>query len=87
MPLYLKLDGERIAEASYQTYGCGPAIAAGSVLTEKLKGASRQEAFEWTESAINEALGGLPGNKRHCSGLAATVLERAMKQWPSSGVP
>jgi NifU-like protein involved in Fe-S cluster formation len=81
MLLYLKVEGERIAEASYQTYGCGPAIAAGSLLTEKLKGVSREAARALDEGAINEALGGLPGNKRHCSRLAATVLKNALEQW------
>lgn len=74
MVLYLRFEGERIAEASYQTYGCCAAIAAGSALTEKLTGESLLAAALWDEKAINEALGGLPMEKRHCSALAARAL-------------
>jgi len=81
MLLYLKLDGSRIKDASFQTYGCGPAIAAGSLLTEKLQGAHRDECRQWSENAINDALGGLPMEKRHCSALAAKALESALEQW------
>src|SRR5262249_42445867 len=74
MVLYLRLAGERIEQASYQTYGCGPAIAAGSVLTEGLRGLTSHEAMRWDEEAITAALGGLPVAKRHCSALAADAL-------------
>ena len=81
MLLFLKVEGEKIQEASYQTYGCGPAIAAGSLMTEKIKGATRTEASSWTEPKLNEALGGLPMEKRHCSALAAKVLANALESW------
>ena len=32
MVLYLKVEDGRIPSAKYQTYGCGPTIAAGSML-------------------------------------------------------
>lgn len=78
MVLYLKFEGERIARATYQTYGCCAAIAAGSVVTEKLVGLRRADAAAWDEKAINEALGGLPMEKRHCSALAARVVADAL---------
>ena len=81
MLLYLRLDGARVLEASYQTYGCCPAIAAGSLLVEQLADADLAEArARWTEPAINAALGGLPRHKRHCSRLAAEALEHAFTQ-------
>jgi NifU-like protein involved in Fe-S cluster formation len=82
MLLYLKIEDEKIKDASYQTYGCGPAIAAGSLLTEKVKGSTRSDSAVWTEPAINDALGGLPIEKRHCSALAAKALVNALEQWP-----
>jgi nitrogen fixation NifU-like protein len=80
MVLYLKLEGERIAEAATQTYGCCAAIAAASVLTEKVKGTTRSEAALIDEGTINDALGGLPMEKRHCSALAARVLGDALSK-------
>jgi nitrogen fixation NifU-like protein len=81
MLLYLRVEGEAIRDASYQTYGCGPAIAAGSVLTEKLYGVSCEEARLWNERDVNDALGGLPANKRHCSALAVSALKNALEAW------
>lgn len=80
MLLYLKVDGERIARASFQTYGCAPAIAAGSLVSERLTGTTLTDAATWDEPSINEALGGLPAGKRNCSAIAATALENALRQ-------
>jgi NifU-like protein involved in Fe-S cluster formation len=76
--LYLRLEGDRIADASFQTHGCAPSIAAGSLLCTELPGQRLADATaRWTEVAIHEALGGLPQHKRHCSALAAEALVRA----------
>ena len=82
MVLYLQLDdGERIARASFQTHGCAPSIAAGSWLTERLVGSTLADSKDLVEEKINEALGGLPMHKRHCSALAAAALEAARNAW------
>lgn len=44
MFLYLKLDGERIADVSFQCTCCGISMASASMLTEKVKGARVEEA-------------------------------------------
>ncbi len=82
MVLYLRLDDAgRVAEAAFQTHGCAPSIAAGSLLATVLPGEVPDDALvgRWTEVAIHEALGGLPDHKRHCSALAAGALERAVQ--------
>jgi nitrogen fixation NifU-like protein len=71
--------------ASFQTYGCCPAIAAGSLLVGELEGLPLSEAPAWTDSRINEALGGLPSHKRHCSRLAADALSDALRRLSSGG--
>lgn len=79
--LYLKLEGTKVLEASFQTNGCPPCIAAGSLLAAELPGADVCEAqAAWSEAAINAALGGLPEHKRHCSALAAEALTRASEE-------
>lgn len=78
--LYLRLDDDTITEAAFQTHGCPPSIAAGSLLTTNLPGATTAAAVgRWTEPAIDAALGGLPAHKRHCSALAAEALRRAVE--------
>lgn len=78
MVLYLRLDSDTILEAAFQTHGCAPSIAAGSLLATELPGGSLESAVRrWSEVAIREALGGLPPHKQHCSALAAVALSRA----------
>lgn len=81
MLLYMRHDGQRITETSFQTYGCAPAIAAGSLLAEQLVGQTKVQAQAWNEATINKALGGLPSHKRHCSRLAAEALADALSTW------
>lgn len=79
MVLYLKLGDTHVLDASFQTYGCGPCIAAGSVLTEGVKGSSIATARTWGEGEVLSALGGLPESKRHCAALAAEALRKALE--------
>ncbi len=67
------LDG-RVAEARFQTYGCGPSIAASSLVTELVQGWTVEELAELRPAAVEAALGGLPDDRRH----AATVVVEAL---------
>src|SRR5690606_26047515 len=80
--LYLKVAdaGDRITAASFQTYGCAPAIASGSLLAERLPGLTLAEAAAWDADAIETALGGFPPHKRGCAILAAEALVQALAQ-------
>ena len=76
--IHLRLDGTHIAEARFQTFGCGPAIAACSLLTEWVTGKSIGEAQQLSASQLLSMLGGLPEDKLFCADLAVTALERAL---------
>jgi nitrogen fixation protein NifU and related proteins len=76
--VYLQVRGQRIERASFQSFGCGAAIAAGSVLTEIVHGQTVGQCRALTESDIDSALGGLPANKRFCAALAILALSRAL---------
>lgn len=77
--LYLEVQAGQVLQARFRTFGCAASIAAGSMLTELLAGASLTEAQEFTSEAVNTALGGLPPLKIHGSVLAADALRAALE--------
>lgn len=86
MVLYLRLDGARITDACFQTHGCAPSIAAGSLLCTELVGTLlATAAAAWTEPAIDQALGGLPPHKAHCARLAAAALSSCASRLHARG--
>ena len=81
MKISLKVRGDRIAEARFQTFGCGTAIAASSVTTELITGRTLQEAKQFSNQEVIAALGGLPPEKVHCSMLAEEAVRAALKNY------
>jgi nitrogen fixation protein NifU and related proteins len=80
--LYLKLDGGgRVETSKFQVYGCPAAIAAGSVLTEGVRGRSAEEIDRWTKDDISTALGGLGADKVHAAVLARDAIDAALREW------
>ena len=78
MTLYLRMEGERIVEAQFQTLGCSASIAASSVTTELVAGKSVGEARALTRHNIAEALDGIPPAKLHSAVLAIDTLKSAL---------
>ena len=76
--LFLKLDHDRIAAAKYHTYGCGPTIASGSMLTELIVGRTIAECGDLTTEDLIEALDGVPPDKLHGPALAVAALHDAL---------
>ncbi|TSD00829.1 MAG: nitrogen fixation protein NifU [Parcubacteria group bacterium Athens0714_25] len=88
MRIYIKVGknkgGEEIIEnIGFETLGCGAAIATSSMATEMAKGKTLEEALKITNQMVAEELGGLPAPKLHCSNLAATALQKAIKKYQS----
>jgi nitrogen fixation NifU-like protein len=78
MKIWIKIEGDIVAKASFMTDGCGPAIASGSMITEMVKGTSIREAEKIEQKDILHALGGLPEDSRHCALLAAKTLKESI---------
>ena len=81
MKIFLKVEDGVIKDVKFKTFGCGAAIATSSMVTEMAIGKSLDEALELSNSAVAEALDGLPPQKLHCSNLAADALHEALKNY------
>jgi nitrogen fixation NifU-like protein len=81
MELYIKVEKNVIKEAKFKTFGCGAAIATSSMVTELVVGKTIEEALKISNSAVAEALGGLPKVKLHCSVLAEQALRSAIEDY------
>jgi len=83
MEVYIKVVDGRLADIKYKTFGCGAAVASGSMGTEMVKGKTLEEAMRITDQQVAEALGGLPEEKLHCSNLAAEGIQAAIEDYRS----
>ena len=82
MKLQIEVEGDRIVDAKFKTFGCGSAIASSSLATEWLKGKTLGEAREIDNVQIVEELT-LPPVKIHCSVLAEDAIKAAIKDYQS----
>jgi nitrogen fixation NifU-like protein len=74
------VNGNKISEATFKTFGCGAAIATSSILTERVKGATLDEALKISEETAKEVLSQLPKEKTPCFTLATDALKLAIEE-------
>lgn len=80
--IFLRINPDGIIEdISFQTFGCGAAIATSSMTTEMVKGMNIEDALKVTREQVADELGGLPASKMHCSNLAAEALHKAINEY------
>jgi len=80
MKLQIKVEGEKIVDAKFKTFGCGSAIASSSLATEWLKGKTLDEAQQIKNTEIVQELN-LPPVKIHCSVLAEDAIKAALSDY------
>lgn len=81
MRMYIKVDGGKITDIRWKTYGCASAIASTSALSELAKGKTLDEALKIDAKMIDDYLGNLPKHKFHCSVLGHDALRDAIEKY------
>lgn len=86
MWIYIKVDGNVITDAKFETFGCVAAIATSSMAIDMIKGKQVDEALSITNKAVAEALDGLPPEKMHCSMLAEEGIKAAIEDFKARNI-
>lgn len=81
LKIYLKIKDKVITDIRFETLGCAAAIAVSSVLTEKVKGLTLEQALAINKEDLVKELGGLPPIKIHCSVLGIDALRQAINNY------
>jgi nitrogen fixation NifU-like protein len=74
---FLRVRDGRAAEVRFQTYGCGPTIAAASAASELVTGRALEEMVTVKPEEIEAALAGLPDDRKHAATLVAGAIRAA----------
>ena len=81
MKMYIKVEGDKIVDVRWKTFGCASAIASTSALSEMVKGKTMDDALKIDAKAIDNYLGNLPKHKFHCSVLGHEALAKAIEKY------
>ncbi|TKJ23191.1 MAG: iron-sulfur cluster assembly scaffold protein [Promethearchaeota archaeon Loki_b32] len=81
MQFFLKINEGIIEKANFITDGCGATVAAGSQTTMMVEGHTLEFAERLRPIDVENALGGLPDDHKHCAELAMRTLHRAIEKY------
>ena len=78
----VEISEARVEDVRYKVYGCAACIAAGSALSELVRGQSLLEAARVSKADLENALGGaLPEGKEHALVLVLDALHKAFEDY------
>lgn len=77
----IKIKNNKIKDIKFLSFGCASNIATASILTQKVKGMTIQEAKKFKWQTIEKELGGLPQIKVHCSVMAVQGLQKVIEEY------
>ncbi|MFW5908230.1 MAG: iron-sulfur cluster assembly scaffold protein [Desulfosalsimonas sp.] len=81
MEIYLKIENNRIKEASYFTDGCASSNICGSFAAELALGKDPDDLADINGDSLLSAVGLLPEEDHHCAHLAAATLQEALHRY------
>ena len=77
----IKVEENMISDIKFQCRGCSAAIVTSSAMTELALGKSTEDAMKISAKDIENEVGGLSDEKRHCSVLGETALRQAIEDY------
>ena len=79
--VWLRVAGDHVVEARFETDSCAATTACTSVATELVTGKTVSEAHAIGRQEVLDALGGLPEGNVHCAEHAAAALRAALNDY------
>ena len=84
---YLKVVDGRVSDVRFQTYGCGPTIAASSAGSELATGRPLADLLTLSEKEVAAAVDGLPDERLHAAQVVTGALRAAARDYLSRRQP
>lgn len=78
---YLRVVEGRVVDVRFQSYGCGPTIAASSAGTELAAGRPVEELLGLTAERVTAAVAGLPPDRQHAAQVVAGAIRAAAQDY------
>jgi nitrogen fixation NifU-like protein len=75
--VFLRVRDGRAEEVRFQSYGCGPTIAAASAASELVAGRAVEDLVNLKSREVEDALDGLPDDRRHAADIVAGAVRAA----------
>ena len=82
MKLYVRIEGDRIADVAFQGSGCAISKASASIMTDSIKGKSLAEA-EALHGKFHDLLTGPPDVKADGAGLGKLAVFSGVREFPA----
>ena len=79
--VFLRVRDDRVAEARFQAYGCGPTIAAASAVSELILLRPVDDLQHLKPEEVERALDGLPEDRKHAAEVVADAVRAAAADW------
>jgi len=77
--LSAEFDDDFVTAVAYKARGCTASIAAGSALTEWMRGKSRLELAAIRPATVEEAVGGLIAESKHTAVLCVDAVKQLLR--------
>jgi Mrp family chromosome partitioning ATPase len=81
MEFWLRIESDRILQANFTTDGCQASILRGGMAARLATGKTLDGAGRLTAQEVEDAVGGLPMDHKHCPVLALKTLQAAIEQY------